>query len=349
MPFKGELAQPSPQEAELAGHVDAVFGMLTGHWVAQTVRAAAHLRIADHVAAGATSADEVAAREGSDPATTYRLMRACASLGLLGHEGGRRFSVTPRGQVLREGVPGSLREAALVQGAEGHWRSWGVFPEAVRSGGNGAVLALGRNLFEHFGDHPVEGALFSQAMSNMTGLVVADAAALLDLGGATRVVDLGGADGALILALMRENPRIEGQVFDLPHVVGGAERAAREAGLADRFTAVAGDFFEKVPEADYYLLKWVLHDWSDEQCRVILGNCREAAAPGARVLVIEALVGEVGTPDPAAVLDMNMLAASDGQERDLAEYDALFAATGWRRTAVSPTRSLYSLIELEAV
>ncbi|MEU3983251.1 methyltransferase [Streptomyces sp. NPDC026672] len=144
------------------------------------------------------------------------------------------------------------------------------------------------------------------------------------------------------------HPHLRGEVFDLPHVVAGSARAAADAGLADRFEAVAGDFFERVPEADYYLLKWILHDWNDEQCLTILRNCRAAARPGARLLVIEALVGEAGDPGPAALLDMNMLAVSAGQERDLDEFDALFSSTGWKRTAISPTRSLYSLIELEA-
>jgi hypothetical protein len=130
--------------------------------------------------------------------------------------------------------------------------------------------------------------------------------------------------------------------------VDGAQRAADEAGLTDRFSTVAGDFFESVPAADYYLIKWILHDWPDEGCLRVLRNCRASARPGARALVIEALVGEIGKPDPAALLDMNMLAATRGQERDLDEFDALFAASGWRRVGLRPTRSLYSLVELAA-
>jgi hypothetical protein len=148
---------------------------------------------------------------------------------------------------------------------------------------------------------------------------------------------------------MQAHPDIEGLVFDLPHVVAGAQKAAEKAGVSDRFSAVAGNFFEGVPEADYYLLKWILHDWTDEQCRTILSNCRKAATPGARALVIEALVGQVGKPDPVALLDMNMLVVTDGRERGMDELDALFSATGWKRAAVSSTRSLYSLIELEAL
>ncbi|MDA3630495.1 methyltransferase [Saccharopolyspora sp. WRP15-2] len=349
MPFKSELAQPSAAEAERTRNADAVMGMLTGHWTAQITRAAADLRIADHVAAGAATAQEIAEEESSDPDTTYRLMRACASLGLLGHEGRRRFRLTALGEVLREGVPGSLREAALVQGAPGHWQSWGLLPEAVRSGGNQVEQALGADIFTHFSRNPGEAGLFSKFMSNMTGMVIEDAISLLDLDGVGRVVDVGGAEGALVLQLMREHPDVEGQVFDLPHVVEDARRAAGEAGLSDRFTAVGGDFFTDVPEADYYLLKNILHDWADEQCRTILRNCRRAARPGARALVIEALIGDIGKPDQAVLMDMNMLAVSEGLERDLDEFDELFAATGWKRTDMRPTRSLYSLIELEAI
>src|SRR5258708_11030128 len=108
-----------------------------------------------------------------------------------------------------------------------------------------------------------------------------------------------------------------------------------EAGLADRFTGVAGNFFEEVPSADLYLLKMILHDWDDDACRTILRNCRASARPGARALVVESVIGKTGEPSFAALLDMNMLAGTFGQERDYAEFGALYAATGWRRIATT--------------
>jgi hypothetical protein len=275
-------------------------------------------------------------------------MRSCASLGLLAYDGGQ-FTTTAVGELLGEGVPGSLREAALVQGAYGHWQALGLLPQAVRAGHSQARAALGMDGFEYFAQHPDEAALFSKAMSNLTDLVIQDTIRLLDLGGATTVLDVGGASGALVLALMAEHPQIRGQVLDLPHAIGGARRAADEAGLADRFSAIAGDFFVDVPAADYYLLKWILHDWSDDECVTILRNCRVSALPGTRMLVMEAVLGELGKPDPAALLDMNMLAGTHGQERDLSEFDALFSAAGWRRVGMSPTRSQITLLELEAI
>jgi O-methyltransferase/methyltransferase family protein len=351
MPIVSRLSPPSAEEIEAGQRGLAVVQMLTGHWVAQIVRTAAELRVMDHVADGAQTADAVAGLEHSDPKATYRLMRACASLGLLATTGGGMFTVTPTGQLLRGGVPGSLREMALVQNAHGHWRSWELLPEAVRAGRHQVGAALGvDDMWGYFAQHPDEGALFAAAMSNMTGLVTEDIVRGLDLDGATSVLDVGGANGALVLRLMQAHPEITGQVFDLPHTADGARKAAADAGLAGRFTAVGGDFFaDPLPTADYYLLKWVLHDWDDEKCVRLLRNVRAGAATGSRMLVVDAVVGEPGRPDAAALIDISMLVGTDGQERDLAELDALFAASGWTRVAATPITPPQFMIEVEAI
>ncbi|MDP9794187.1 hypothetical protein J2S43_002699 [Catenuloplanes nepalensis] len=329
-----------------------VMDLITGGWVAQTVRAFAELNVADHVAAGAGTADEVAAREGSDPRATYRLMRAAASLGLLGYLGERRFTLNGRGAALRSGVPGSMRSLALIQNSGAHWRTWALFPEAVRSGGSQARKALGADLFDYFAlpGNAAEAALFARAMGDLSGLVTQGAVATVDTTGVTSAVDVGGADGDLVLGLMAGNAGLRGAVLELPHAVEGARRRAAELGIPDgRFTAVPGDFFEAVPAADLYLLKMIMHDWDDEQCVAILRNCRASAAEGARALVIEMVVGELGAPDFATRVDMNMLNITQGMERDLDEYDTLFAASGWRRTAVLPVGGGYSALELIAI
>ena len=111
---------------------------------------------------------------------------------------------------------------------------------------------------------------------------------------------------------------------------------------------VGGDFFQSVPSADLYILKMILHDWDNERCVKILKNCRAAMTPGGRITVVEMIVGELSDPGPAALMDVNMLAAVPGQERSLTEYDALLSAAGLRRTAVLPTSSAQSVIEAVA-
>ena len=163
------------------------------------------------------------------------------------------------------------------------------------------------------------------------------------------MVDVGGADGQFVLELMAANPGLRGQVLDLPHAIDGARAEAAKRGLSMRFSAVAGDFFAAVPAADLYLLKTVLHDWQDDQATSILRNCRSAAHDGGRALVVETVIGEIGKPDFATLSDMGMLCVTGGIERDLEEFDALFAASGWRRDKTYPVGGGYSGLELEAV
>ncbi|PAZ12917.1 hypothetical protein CLM62_27515 [Streptomyces sp. SA15] len=139
-------------------------------------------------------------------------------------------------------------------------------------------------------------------------------------------------------------PSPPGRVLDLQI------RQAGRRGLSDRFSGVPGDFFHEVPSADLYLLKTVLHDWDDERCTTILRNCRSAAREGGRALVVEMLVDrEIGKPDFATIADVTMLCVTGGIERDLDEFDALFAATYWRRGRTYPVGGGYHAMELEAI
>jgi hypothetical protein len=336
------------REASLGGRDRmALLGMIHGYWISQVVRTAADLRLAEHLADGPLSAQQVAVLESSDPRTTYRLMRACAGLGLLSYDGDGNFSVTPMGALLHSGSPDTLRDTALVFGAPGHWLPWGQLPEAVRKGGTQAPAVLGAELFDYLSGQPAEEAQFSGSMGEITGSLTADAARAVDATGVRLAADIGGAAGELVRELMRSTPGLRGLVFDLPKAAAAARKAAAEDGLADRFTAETGDFFVSVPGADLYLLKAILHDWDDDSCVRILRNCRDAAWPGARLVVIENVILDPVRDRFAALLDMNMLAVLPGQERELAAYDELFAASGWTRTAVHSLPGARSLLELK--
>jgi O-methyltransferase domain/Dimerisation domain len=333
--------------ADAAGLMDTILGVVR----IQVLHAVAALHIADHLADGARTAAEVAEREGSHPRATYRLMRAAASLGVLSYKGDRRFGLTGRGHLLRSGVPGSLRSFVLVQAGHAQWQSLGLFPEAIRQGASQTKKALGADIFDYLSqpENAGEAALFAESMADLSHLTVQGAVGAVDTAGVSTVVDVGGADGEFILELMAANPGLRGQVLDLPHAVEGARREAEKRGLSMRFSAVAGDFFAAVPAADLYLLKTVLHDWQDDQATSILRNCRSATHDGGRALVVETVIGEIGKPDFATLSDMGMLCVTGGIERDLEEFDALFAASGWRRDKTYPVGGGYSGLELEAV
>lgn len=338
---------PSEPPADVA----ALGNMILGAARLQVLHAVAALHIADHLAGGALTAEAVAEREGSEPRATFRLMRAAASLGVLSYEGERRFGLTGMGHLLRDGVPGSLRALTLVQAGHAHWQSWGLFPDSVRRGASQAKRALGADIFDYYArpENAEEAALFAASMADLSALTVQGAVACLDVSGVSTVVDVGGADGQFVLELMAAHPGLRGQVLDLPHAVERAREEAGRRGLSGRFSAVAGDFFDVVPGANLYLLKMVLHDWDDDRAITILRNCRSTAPDGGRALVVETVIGETGQPDAAVLSDMTMLSVATGMERDLAEFDALFAASGWRREKTYPVGGGYYGLELNAV
>jgi hypothetical protein len=325
----------------------AMLGLITGFWVSQIVRTAAALSFADHLAERPATAKEIAAAEGSDLAATFRLLRACAALGLVTYEStSGQFTATPLLDTLRRDSPYSLRNLALVQTAPAHWLGWGRFTDSVRAGFTQFEAALGtKDLWAYFEQNPEEGRLFGAAMTDLSSPVVREAADHIDTGGVELVADIGGANGAFVHELLGRNPNLRGLVFDLPTTLPGARADAERLGLADRVSQEPGDFFESVPAADLYLLKYILHDWDDDACVRILRNIRDAMPTSARLLVVEMLVGEVAEPGIGTLMDMNMLAMIPGKERDLAEFDALLGAAGLRRQALTHLQPPYCIIE----
>ena len=264
---------------------DQMTAMVTGHWVSQTVRAVVDLSLADHLSGQRLTAAEVAEREGSAPNTTFRLMRACVALGLLTADDHGRFTGTPLLQTLGKDTPGSLRDLALAITQPSQWLPLNEFTTSVRTGQSQAEAALGMGFFDYLEQHPSQAREFSAGVASTTALWVADAARVIDTTGVKLAVDVGGATGSLLHLLQLANPTLRGIIFDRPNIVDDAVAHTALRGLAERTDVVGGDFFEAVPAADLYLLKFILHDWDDENCIKILSRCREAMLPGGRLAV----------------------------------------------------------------
>jgi hypothetical protein len=115
------------------------------------------------------------------------------------------------------------------------------------------------------------------------------------------------------------------------------------------FLGCCRGFFVAVPAADLYLLKLVLHDWDDEDCVQILRNCRSSARPNGRVLIVERVIGQVGSLTSLLQADINMLIACEGgMERDIHEFDVLLSASGWRRSEAHAVGAHYHLLIAQA-
>jgi hypothetical protein len=149
----------------------------------------------------------------------------------------------------------------------------------------------------------------------------------LDWGTFGHIVDVGGGNGTLLIALLRAYPTLRGTVLDQPATVDAARAALAEAGVIDRADVHAGSFFDPLPPAaDAYVLSAILHDWDDEHATLILGRCAEAAGADGAVVVVEK-TGPDGA-SPSTAMDLRMLAYFGGRERSVRELADLAEKAG---------------------
>ena len=232
-----------------------MMGLITGYWVSQAVGVVALLGVADQLGEGPRSSDELARAVSADPQALYRVLRLLASIGVFAEVNPGSFALTPLGETLRSDTPGSVRNFAITETAPGHWLPWGRLHESVRSGRPMAREALGMELFDWYGQNPEEAGFFSAAMGNLSALAASELVRVYDVSTVRTVVDVGGAHGVLLTAVLRANPAARGILFDLPHVIATARDAFAAEGLSQRCELVSGDFFEAVPGgADLHLL-----------------------------------------------------------------------------------------------
>jgi hypothetical protein len=315
--------------------------LLLGHRPAAAIAAAAELGLVDLLGSGPRTAADLAAAAGTDPDATYRLLRALAAFDVLDEGDTRTFALTDLGDLLRSDAPGSLAPQAQLQADPAIWAAWGNLAHSVRTGENAFAAAHGMDVWAHRRLHAERSATFDAMMAANSAAVVGAVTAAYDFAEGAHVVDVGGGRGHLLEAALRRQESLTGTVFDQPHVV--PDQAP--AGLEGRWSSQGGSFFEDVPPADAYLLKWILHDWPDGECVRILSRCRDSLRPGGVVVVVELLLGRPGYEREAALSDLNMLVAPGGRERSEAEYAALFERAGLRLARVVDTGTLYAILE----
>lgn len=340
MPGKGA------NKAEIAPPHVQLIQMGTAYWVSRVVFVAAELGLADRLAEEPKSAADLAGATGTHSRSLHRLMRTLASLGILSERAEGAFALTPLGEALKTGAPGAARSSILSLAGQWAWRAWEEFPHSVETGKTAMEKAWGMPIFEFLDKHPQEASYFSEAMVGFHGEEPPAVAAAYNFSDFETIVDVGGATGNLLATILAQHPKPRGVLFDLPHVVRDAPTLVEERGLTDRLSIEAGDFFETVPVGgDAYLLSHIIHDWNEDQCLTILGNCREAMKPSNPLLIIEMVLPAGDTPHPGKMLDMVMLAMPGGEERTEQEYGTLLGKAGFRLKQVVPTDSAVSIVE----
>ena len=299
---------------------------LRGGLVTRTLALVAELDVARKLEAGPRPVAELGAATGADPDTLHRLLRALASDGIFEEEEPGVFRNTPASQLLT--VDGWDDFARLFGG------TWLQAVGGLDASGEASFpRVLGDEFWSWFASHPEERAAFDRAMAQGWQGRLERLASVAWRGDET-VVDVGGGNGSLLLALLDEFPLMRGIVFDLPETVRDESR------FGDRCTFVAGSFFESVPPGDAHVLSTIIHDWDDEAAARILRTVRASA--GERLVLLESVIEPGNEPMSAKWLDLLMLVIARGRERTEAEWRALLEAAGWE-----PTRFGKGVIEAQ--
>jgi hypothetical protein len=341
-----ELDGPLEPDMTCEDRSSALRRMVLGFRLTQLLAVAARLGLADQLHGGPRSVQALAEAAGVDAVALRRLMRALACEGVFAETADGAFENTALSELLRSDAPSSLRDVAILYGEPWLWQAYGDLLHSVRTGRPAFEHVHGQSFYGFLQQHPAQAEVFQRAMSGFTAHEVAAISSACDLAAARTVVDVGAGHGALMTALLNRHRGLRGIVFDLPEVIGGAQRALGEAGLSGRCQCVAGDFFQAVPSGgDVYLLKSVLHNWADAEATHILQACRRAMSDAARLIVAERVIPEGNVASEAKLFDINMMVTVGGQERSLDAYRALLKAADLRLIRCADTASALSVIE----
>lgn len=333
---------PEPFEARQ----QALFDMITGFRVSQMIFVVARLGIPDMLKDGPQDVETLALETGTHAPSLYRLLRALASMGIFAETDDGRFTLTPLAELLRSGVPGSQRAAALYHGDPSQWRTWGEFLYSITTGESAFQHFHGIDAWEYRAQRPELNAVFNDLMTANTRRQTAAVVSAYDFSGVGTLVDVAGGHGALIAAILAANPRLRAILCDASHVVDGAYAILDAAGVSDRCRVVSCDFFTSVPGGgDAYLLKLIIHDWDDDQAIAILNTCRNAMPEHGRLLLVENVIPPGNIPHVGKINDLQMLVALGGRERTAAEFGDLLARAGFKLTRIVPTQSHLSIVE----
>lgn len=313
----------------------------------QALYAAAKLGVADLLIDGPRAISELAGQLGVNESALCRLMRLLASRSVFEETSTGTFRNSDLSQVLREGVPGSIRSLLLFWGSEFFFAPFGEILYSIQTGQPAREKLFGANTFEYLKDQPQMARVVDDAMTNISQAMGPPVSSAYDFGAWGSLMDVGGGNGIFLAAILRAHPQLLGVLADLPHVIERARQKGFLGGeLEERSSMQACDFFSTVPSGcRAYLMKHVIHDWDDERAHKILLNCRRAVPNDGVLLLVEYDLPEGNLPSQGKLVDVIMLVMNGGKERSIQQYRELLAGAGFRLNRVVPVPGDLCIIE----
>ncbi|HTV02356.1 MAG TPA: methyltransferase [Luteitalea sp.] len=325
-----------------------VLQVATGYMLSSALHVVVSLQIADLIAAGTTGVVDLARLAHVKEDGLYRVLRLLASAGVFTEVAPRQFGLTPAAEVLRRDRQDSVHDLVNWIADPFHFRVYAEAAATMESGVPAVEHATGAPAFEYLARDAAESAIFNDAMTSMSAQVMPAVLAGYDFSDVKVLVDVAGGHGHVVCSVLEQYPAMRGILFDLDHVIAGAEPRLAARGLGARCQLAVGDFFTAVPHGgDAYLLKHIVHDWDDARAITILRNIRAAlvGVQTGRVIMLESVIGPGDAPDFGKLVDYEMLMMTGGRERTAEEFRTLLARAGFELTRIVRVDAPLSIIE----
>ena len=333
---------------------------MLGGMRAQVVYSLVQLRIADLLADKPQTTVQLAqALSISRPDSLFRLLLAGRSLGYLALDRQGAWHVARAGVVLTQSHPTSIRPISIWL-TEFMAPLWDQLPDSLQlplTDGQDIIFPRvygGQSVWEYLEANPAVQKLFGDSMAAFDAVAWFGPVYDFDWSTFKRVIDVGGNKGSFLYKVLEANPEMQGIVFDLPDVIETNSRSAwedREEDVKNRTTLMAGNFFDastlpKAEDGDAFVLREILHDWSDADTLAILKSLRAAIGDShSSLLIVEFLPEKKDVLFGRYAIDLLMMLVFGGKERSMEEFEALLAASGFRVAGVSEVRAVVRVLE----
>jgi hypothetical protein len=314
-----------------------------GFWPAKTLLSAVELGLFSSLAEAPKTAEQLRAALGLHRRAVPDFPDTLVALGFLERDGdgpAARYRNTPETAAFLDSRSPTYMGGFLEMANARLYPFWGDLTEGLRTGEpQNELKRRGSSMFEELYRDPGRLAQFIEAMRAVSTANFTAFAETFDFSGYRSLCDVGGASGQLSCLIAARHPHLRCTTLDLPGVVPSAERHIAAAGLSDRVTAAAIDFFaDPVPPADLITMGMILHDWNLEKKLHLIRAAHAALPDGGAFVAIEHLIDDARRENAfGLMMSLNMLIEfGDAFDFTGADFAGWCRTVGFRETRIIP-------------
>ncbi len=293
---------------------DQILQVGLAFWSSKTLLSAVEMEVFTELAKGSQDLESVTGRLGLHPRSARDFLDALVAMGFLERHDGK-YSNTPSTDYFLDKHKPSYMGGMLEMANKRLFGHWNKLTTALRTGQPQNEAAHGEpDVFGTLYSDPLRLKGFLKAMTGISRGANIAIASRFPWSNYKTVSDAGAAQGDLIVQVALKNPHLSAIGFDLAEVAPIFEEYVEEHGLSSRVRFQAGNFFrDPLPETDVIMMGHILHDWSLEEKRILIGKAWEALPKGGALIVYDAMIDDDRSKNPFGLLmSLNMLIETPG-------------------------------------